>query len=1017
MSDRSSPRAVSTATAHTPARQAALRLDIPEGALEDRGRYGGPVIVPGNANESLLFHRITEEDARARMPRGRAALSREDVETVRRWIDQGAEWQSQWAFIPPERHTPPSDAAWPRNEIDSFVLSRLEQDGLTPSAEADRATLLRRVTLDLTGVPPTPTELADFLNDDSADAYEGVVDRLLASPRYGERMATEWLDVSRYADTNGYQTDGERSMWRWRDWVIDAYNENMPFDQFTIEQLAGDMLPNATLDQKIATAFNRNHSQNGEGGIVSEEFLVEYAVDRVSTTGTVWMGLTLGCARCHDHKFDPITQKEFYEVLANFNNIPERGKAFKYVNSPPLVTAPTAEQQTAIDELDGELSAARAAWTAIETDAATAQAQWEASLATAGRVDWSVRVGLVAYHAFESDIAGIQTTADIPVMLEDGQPQFVAGRLGSAASFDGQRFVNAGTSPNLGYDDAFSLAAWIYPTAATGVIVSRASGGDQGEVGWGLYLEDGKVRLNLSTRVLDDGVAAETTGDVALNQWQHVLATYDGSKTPGGMRIYVEGVSQELTPLIDLVGNRLPQRYPLRIGASGSDKPRFKGHIDDVRIYDTVLTSEQAAVVATADSLGEIAALAPDRRTVAQTDKLKLAFLDQYAPQEILQASRTVAALERRRAALWATFPTVMVMEEMEDRRQTFRLNRGAYDNPAEEVYPGVPAALPPLPNGVEANRLSFARWLVDPDHPLTARVTVNRFWQMYFGTGLVKTSENFGTQGEYPSHPELLDWLATSFIDSGWDVKALQRTIVASAAYRQASKVTPSAFERDPENRLVARGPRLRLQAEMIRDQALAVSGLLVEEVGGPSVKPYQPAGLWADMVEGGYGDYVEAEGDDLYRRSLYTFWKRTLGPPTMMTFDSSTRETCIVRMGITNTPLQALSLMNDPTYVEAARRLAERMMTEGGETPEDRIAYAFLLATAHRPQPQAQTILVRGFRQHLDRYQDDRAAALDLVSQGKHPRDETLDVAVLASYTMVANLILNFDGTITKE
>ena len=394
-----------------------------------------------------------------------------------------------------------------------------------------------------------------------------------------------------------------------------------------------------------------------------------------------------------------------------------------------------------------------------------------------------------------------------------------------------------------------------------------------------------------------------------------------------------------------------------------------------------------------------------------------MAFLDQYAPPAIQEAVREVARLERQRDELWASFPTVMVMEERTVRKPTYRLNRGAYDSPAEEVFPGVPAVLPPLPEGVEANRLSFARWLVDPGHPLTARVTVNRFWQMYFGTGLVKTAENFGTQGEFPSHPELLDWLAVEFVDSGWDVKALQRAIVTSAAYRQASHVTADEFESDPENRLLARGPRLRLPAPMIRDQALAVSGLLVEKVGGPSVKPYQPEGLWADMVEGGYGDYVQETGDDLYRRSLYTFWKRTLGPPTMMTFDASTRETCIVRTGRTNTPLQALNLMNDVTYVEAARRLAERMMTEGGETPEDRIGYAYLLATAHRPPAAARDILVNGYQRHLDRYEADRGAALELVRQGESERDETLDVAELASYTMVANLILNFDGTITKE
>ena len=1001
-------------------RQAGLRLDVAEGPLADRGRYGGPAIVPGNATESRLLEKITEADAGARMPRGRAALDPGQIETLRRWIDQGAEYQTHWAFIPPERQPPPvvGDGAWPRNAIDHFVLARLEQDGLTPSPEADRATLLRRVTLDLTGVPPTPVELVDFLNDDAADAYERAVDRLLASPRYGERMATEWLDAARYADTNGYQTDGERSMWRWRDWVIDAYNDNMPFDQFTIEQLAGDMLPDATLEQRIATAFNRNHSLNSEGGIVPQEFLTEYGVDRVSTTGTVWMGLTLGCARCHDHKFDPITQKEFYEVLANFSNIPERGKGFKYVNSPPLVTAPTAAQQVEIDQLDAQLNEAKAELAALDADATAAQREWEAALTEAGGVTWAQRDRLLVHHAFEGDVAGTQTTADVPAALEDGLPRFVPGRVGMAVGFDGRRFVNAGPSPDVSYDDAFSFAVWVYPTAPDGVILSRAGSGDQGEVGWGLYLEDGKIRFNMSTRVLDDGVAAETVEHVALGQWQHIVATYDGSKTPDGIHVYVDGRPRGLTPLNDLVGNRLGvRRFPLRIGASGSDKPRFEGRLDDVRIYAGVLTPTEAAVAAVAESLGDIAALAPAERSAAQTDKLRLAFLDQYAPPEIQAAGRRVADLQRQRDELWASFPTVMVMEELAERRPTFRLTRGSYDNPAEEVFPGVPAVLPPLPDGAEANRLSFARWLVDPDHPLTARVTVNRFWQMYFGTGIVKTAENFGTQGEYPSHPALLDWLATSFIDSGWDVKALQRVIVASAAYRQASRMTPEEFERDPENRLVARGARMRLPAQMIRDQALALSGLLVEKVGGPSVKPYQPDGLWADMVEGGYGDYVEAEGDDLYRRSLYTFWKRTLGPPTMMTFDSSTRETCIVRTGITNTPLQALSLMNDVTYVEAARRLAERMMTEGGETPVDRIGYAYLLATAHRPPAQAGAILVQGYERHLERYQADRGAAVELVSQGESARDETLDVAELASYTMMANLILNFDGTITKE
>ena len=1001
-------------------RQRGLRLDIDDGIHGDRAQFGGPVVVAGDAADSLLYQRITADTADQRMPRGSEALTDREIETIRLWIDQGAEWQSHWAFIPPERPTlpPVTDADWARNPIDRFVLARLEQAGLTPSDEADRVTLLRRVTLDLTGLPLSEGETAAFLNDDSPDAYEKAVDRLLGSQRYGERMAVEWLDAARYADTNGYQTDGERSMWRWRDWVIDAYNNNMPFDQFTIEQVAGDMLPNPTRNQQIATAFNRNHSQNGEGGIVEEEFLVEYAVDRVQTTSTVWLGLTLGCARCHDHKFDPLTQKEFYEFYAHFNNVPERGKAFKYVNSPPLITAPTADQEAELAELDDKLREARNAFAAMESNTRVAQTEWERSLDASFPIDWALTDQLAAHHPLDGNIAGIvQPEVPVSAVLEDGQPRFVEGQLSAAASFDGQRFINAGNHPNVGYDNKWSIATWIYPTAKDGVIVSRANGGDQGEVGWGLYLEDGKVRLNLSTRVLDDGVSAETVDDVRLNEWQHIVTTYDGSKTPGGMRVYIDGTSKALTSLLDLVGNRLPQRYPLRIGASGSDKPRFEGYIDDVRIYTSVLTPEEAGIIATTESISAIAAIAPADRTAPQVAKLRLCFLDQYAPQEVQQAWRQVVTLERERETLWESFPTVMVMEEMQPRRPTFRLDRGAYDNPAESVTPGVPAVLPPLPGDAEANRLALARWLVDPEHPLTARVTVNRFWQMYFGTGIVKTVENFGTQGEFPSHPELLDWLALTFIDSGWDVKAIQRAIVTSATYRQASHVTSDEFETDPENRRLARGPRLRLQPQMIRDQALAVAGLLVEKVGGPSVKPYQPEGLWADMVEGGYGDYVEAEGDDLYRRSLYTFWKRTLGPPTMMMFDASTRETCIVRTGRTNTPLQALNLMNDVTYIEAARRLAERMITDGGTTPEERLVYGYRAATAHRPQPEAQAVLLDGFQYHMNHYQNDRVAALDLISMGESPRDETLDVVELASYTMTASLILNLDGTITKE
>ena len=1005
-------------------RQMGLRLDTPEGFAGDRGNFGGPVVIPGNAADSLLFQRITAEAENFRMPRDREALTADEVETIRLWINQGADWESHWAFIPPEKPAVPEveNLSWVKNPIDHFVLEKLEKELLDPSKAADKEILIRRVTLDLTGIPPTIEEIDAYLADESPNAYEKLVERLLQSPRYGERMAVEWLDAARYADTNGYQTDGERSMWRWRDWVINAYNENMPFDQFTIEQLAGDMLPNATLDQKIATAFNRNHSLNAEGGIVPEEFLVEYAVDRVATTSTVWLGLTMGCARCHDHKFDPLQQKEFYEFSAFFNNINERGKGFKYVNSPPFITAPTASQQEKLVELDQRLKEARLALADMDEEINSGQQVWEDSLVGSSDidadVDWNLKDGLIVHHALDGDISGVHAGKVVDATLEDGLPHFVDGRIGTAASFDGQRYIDAGMPPNLGYEDEFTLSAWIYPNRDNGVIFSRANEGDQGEVGWGLYIEDGKIRLNLSTRVLDDGVAAETTQAIQLERWQHVAATYDGSKTPEGMRIYVDGIEQELAGLLDLVGNRLPQRYPLRIGASGSTKPNFQGSIDDVRIYDRVLEPEEIAVVSTAETISLIASLDPSKREKAQSDKLRLSYLNQYASPEIRAAYQEVKRLENDRKDLWESFPTVMVMEEMKERRPTFRLNRGVYDNPAEEVFPGTPSILPPMPDG-EKNRLTFANWLVSPENPLMSRVTVNRYWQMYFGTGLVKTSDNFGSQGEFPSHPELLDWLATTFVESNWNVKELQRLIVTSATYRQSSVVSPELLEKDPENRLLARATRMRLPAQMIRDQALSISGLLVENIGGPSVGPYQPDGLWDDIVERGQ-EYRLSTGDDLYRRSLYTFWKRTRPAPAMITFDSSTRETHIVTPTRTNTPLQALNLMNDVTYVEAARALGERVMKKGLAeklSVEQNVNHMYRLAVSRQPTEEVRSILVGAYGDYLSEYQMDRQAALDLVSEGESLRDETLDISQLAAYQMVASLILNLDGTITRD
>jgi hypothetical protein len=997
-------------------RKAKLRLDSETEVFAERGGYR--IIEPGNPAKSELFRRIAAEDEKERMPPVRSGrkLTSQQIEVLRRWIEQGAKWQKHWSFLTPQRPDPPrvQNRARVRNGIDAFILARLEREGLTPAPEADRATLIRRVTLDLTGLPPTPDEVDVFLADRGPNAYEKVVDRLLQSPRYGERMATRWLDAARYADTNGYQSDGERTMWRWRDWVIEAFNHNMPFDQFTIEQIAGDRLPHATLEQKIATGFNRNHRGNGEGGIIPEEYAVEYVVDRVDTTATVWLGLTLGCARCHDHKYDPIKQKEFYQVFAYFNNVPEQGRAFKYGNSPPLVKAPTPQQQVQLRELERQLAAAESRLTRLEPELTAAQSKWEKSFGATLPLDWSVTAGLVAHYALDGDTTDKSGHAKAG-KFQDGGPAYAPGRTSKAGHFDGQRVLNAGDVGRFGFYDKFSIGAWIYPTSSRdGTVVSRMIDAPQAE-GYSLLLDRGKLHLNLVKRWLDDALRVETERSLPPNRWYHVLATYDGSRVASGVKLYIDGRSEKLKINLDELNQSFQTKEPLRIGAGGGPESRFHGSIADVRIYNECLRAQEAALIATPDTITDLVAMPAEKRTKPQADKLHAYFLEKHAPEPIRQAHQQLVRLRKQRAQLIESFPTTMVMEERPTPRDTFVLSRGQYDKPGEKVTAGIPASLPPLPPGVPNNRLGFARWLVDPTNPLTARVAVNRYWQMYFGSGLVKTVEDFGSQGEGPVHPELLDWLATEFIRTGWDIKAMQRLIVTSSTYRQASKATPALLQNDPENRRLARGPRFRLSAEMVRDQALAISGLLVEKVGGPSVKPYQPAGLWKELT--GAEDYVQDHGASLYRRSMYTFWKRTVAPPSMMTFDAAGREMCTVRETRTNTPLQALTLMNDVTYVEASRVLAQRIMTEGGTAPEERLTLAFRLATARKPNAAELKILLDGFHHYRHHYCTNWKAAIELLSAGESRRNEKLEIGELAAYTAVSGLILNLDEVITKE
>ncbi len=963
-------------------RKTALRFDTEQGSKAELAGKGH-AIVPGDPAASEMFRRITSPSKALRMPpayAGKAKLPDRDIGLIRQWIEQGAKWQQHWAFIPPKRPAPPEvrNAVWPKNAIDYFVLARLEREGLAPSPEADRATLLRRVSLDLTGLPPTLSETEQFLGDESPTAYEKAVDRLLASPRYAERMAIRWLEAARYADTNGYQSDGERDMWRWRDWVIDTFRRNMPFDRFTVEQIAGDLLPNATLDQKIATGFQRNHSTSAEGGIVEEEFRVQYVADRAETTSTVWLGLTLGCARCHDHKFDPLKQRDFYRMFAFYNNVPERGLVYNFGNEAPYIKAPTPENERRLAEFDAKAAEAERRWSALQPALRKSMRGWEKSLPP---LDWTIDGGQILH---------------LPL---------------KGAEFNGKDLVDKGKVARFDWQDPFTFSAWINPSSPDGAILSRTEDYWEGE-GYALLLKNGKVRLHETLRFTDISLRLETEQPVSLNQWTHVAVTYDGHRKAKGVHIYFNGVAQKIQVEFDELTYPFGAKDPFRVGAGSG--LRFRGLIEDVRIYNVPLTPEEVATLPLRKSINEIAAIPEQKRTAAQRDKLTFCYLELFARTELREARNNLIAARAARRKYEESIPTVMVMAEGPPR-DAFILRRGAYDAHGDRVTPGVPEVLPQLRADWPANRLGLARWLVDPSNPLTARVTVNRFWQMLFGVGLVKTVEDFGSQGEWPMHQDLLDWLATEFVESGWDVKHTLKTIVMSATYRQSSKVTPDLLQRDPENRLLARGPRLRLAPEMVRDQALAISGLLVEKMGGPSVKPYQPPGLWQELT-GGDG-YVREHGEGLYRRTLYTYWKRTIAPPSMVIFDSPTRETCMVRENRTNTPLQALDLMDDVAYVEAARKFAERMIGEGGVSPRSRIEYGWRLALSRAPKPREAAVLLDALSKFERHYTNNYEAATDLLLQGESRRNDALDPVQLAAYTGVASLILNLDETVTKE
>jgi hypothetical protein len=986
-------------------RAAGLRLDVRDSAVAVR--KGRAAIVAGKPADSVLIQRITaaEPDDRMPPPDSGKKLTPQQIELLRRWIEQGAEYQIHWAFIPPVRPAVPARQPGARNPIDDFVFARLAREGLKPASEADRITLVRRVTLDLTGLPPTLEEVERALKDESPDWYEKVVDRLLASPRYGEHMARYWLDLARYGDTHGLHFDNERYLWKYREWVIHAFNRNLPFDQFTIEQLAGDLLPNPTLEQRVATGFNRCNVTTNEGGSIDEEVLVRYAVDRTETMATVFLGLTLGCAVCHEHKFDPISQKEFYQLYAFFNSAADAAMDGNTQAPPPALKMPSPEQQARLKAIDDQLARTRQK---IEQELA--------------RIDYREPASTAAPNLTEPrDFVWIDDEAPPRAQLQGNTPwQFVSGPQHPV--YSGKRsmrrtgvgimqhyFEKAEPGLKIGAGDKLFAYVYLDPKDPPRTVMLQFNDGTwehrafwgEDRIPWGQAGTASRLPLGPLPKAgewVRLEVEAERVGlqpGAVLNGW--AFTQFDG------------------TVWWDRAGSvtRLSQS-----GENFLSLAQWEAHERSLPKSNTPPPVREAVKVPA------------EQRNDAQKKLIRDYFLEHVYLQSrsIFQPlHQEIAALEKEKKDVEAAIPVTMVMADLPQPRDSYLLIRGQYDKRGEKVSPGVPQVLPPMPKDAPPNRLGLARWLVDPGHPLTSRVAVNRFWQQFFGRGIVKTSEDFGTQGEWPSHPELLDWLAVEFVSgenaSGgaapWDVKRLVKRIVTSATYRQASEVRPELLQRDPENVLLARGPRFRLDAEIIRDSALFVSGLLAERIGGPSVKPYQPPGIWEPIGFNGSNtrEYRRDQGEALYRRSLYTFWKRTAPPPGLMAFDAPSRETCVARRARTNTPLQALVLMNDEQYVEAARHLAERILVRPGETPAQRLALAFRLATARPPSERELAILVGQYTRHRDRYRANPEAAARLLAVGEAKRNAALDPVEHAAYTMAANLILNLDEVVTRE
>jgi hypothetical protein len=1014
------------------ARQADLRLDKRETAIDKKA------IVPGRPDESEMIRRILSDNADEQMPPPvtKKKLTAEQKKLLTEWIKGGAKYQAHWSLIAPVRPPVPVVAAsraatsdtgpprlggptWVRNPIDSFILAKLESAGLTPAAEADRRTLARRVSLDLIGLPPKPEEVEAFVKDESPDAYEHLVDRLMASPKWGEHRGRYWLDAARYGDTHGIHIDNYREIWSYRDWVIDAINQNMPFDQFTIENLAGDLLPKATLEQKLGSGFNRCNITTSEGGAIDEEYQVLYTRDRVETTSKVWMGLTAGCAVCHDHKFDPITQKEFYELAAFFNNTTQKPMDGNIKDTPPIVMVPQKEDGDRLAELEKLVPAAKKELDARRNDA---------------RVDFN---GWLA-SAKPQDVAGEMPTSDLELFapLDDGaavvhydlrgqraeQPlpptvEWRPGRTGSKAAY-----LNAGAVlvvPEAGDYDSnqqFSYSAWIKipPNDGSGSVLARMNEDDNYR-GWDMWIEGRRIGAHIVNQWPANAIKVVTKEQLPADQWTHVTITYDGSKKAAGVHVYVNGKAQPTNVQADALSATIRTTVSFKIGQRNKTAPLTGASIQDVRVYARKLSDGDVASLARSP-LSAIIAAAPEQRTKADLDSLYEWWLTSL-DDKYQKLSKRHENFTREQADIQARSTTGYVMQEKPDAPVAYILNRGEYDQRKEQVKPGTPAMLPPFPADLPRNRLGLAKWLLRPEHPLTARVTVNRFWSELFGTGLVRTAGDFGVSGELPSHPELLDWLAVEFRESGWNVKKIFKLLVMSATYRQSAGMTHDKLEKDPDNRLLSRGPRFRMDAEMVRDYALSASGLLSPKIGGPSVKPYQPPGVWeaVAMIGSNTRDYKQDTGESLYRRSMYTFWKRAAPPASMEIFNAPTRETCTMIRERTNTPLQALVTLNDPQFIEAARNLAQHAIDSSGD--QDRRLNFLAERLLARPFRAEELAIVRDSLENFEKhYTAEADEAKKLIAVGESKAEAKVPVPQLAAWTMVANELMNLDEVLNK-